>query len=105
MAEAAPTALAAMEAPAADTGVPTVATVPGNQRSIDGDVLVPVLVEESPPVGEQRMPCDICVVIGTSGSIQSVGGENESHGLILLDIAKHGVRNSGGKQFRIARAV
>ena len=92
MAEAAPTALAAMEAPATDTGVPTVAKVPGNQRSIDGSDLVPVVVEVSPPVGMQRMPCDICVVIDTSGSIQSVGGENESHNLTLLDIAKHGVR-------------
>ena len=70
MAEAAPTALAAMEAPATDTGVPTVAKVPGNQRSIDGSDLVPVVVEVSPPVGMQRMPCDICVVIDTSGSME-----------------------------------
>ena len=69
MAEAAPAALAAMEAPAAGTGVPTVAKVPGNQRSIDGSDLVPVVMEVSPPVGVQRMPCDICVVIDTSGSI------------------------------------
>ena len=53
-----------------------VAMVPGNQRTMDGSDLVPVVVELSPSVGLQRMPCDICVVIDTSGSIQSVGGEN-----------------------------
>jgi len=59
---------------------------------------VPVLVEVEPPAGLQRVPVDICMVVDISGSmgntaqIQSSTGQVESHGLNLLDIAKHGVR-------------
>jgi hypothetical protein len=66
------------------------------------DAGVPVLFKVEPPNPEAeaggRMPSDIVCVIDVSGSmgaeatIQSTGGTSESHGLSLLDIAKHGVK-------------
>lgn len=57
-----------------------------------------VLVALRPPDGGERKPCELICVIDVSGSmsmeasIQSAGGVTESHGLSLLDVAKHGVR-------------
>mmetsp|Transcript_99 Transcript_99/g.254 ORF Transcript_99/g.254 Transcript_99/m.254 type:complete len:658 (+) Transcript_99:98-2071(+) len=66
------------------------------------DAGVPVLLQVVPPNPEAnaggRKPSDIVCVIDVSGSmgteatIQSSGGTTESHGLSLLDIAKHGVK-------------
>jgi len=57
-----------------------------------------VLVSVQTPEGVGRQPSDLTIVIDTSGSmsteatIQGEGGVAESHGLSLLDVAKHGVR-------------
>eukprot|EP00927_Polykrikos_kofoidii_P032331 TRINITY_DN2757_c1_g2_i2.p1 TRINITY_DN2757_c1_g2~~TRINITY_DN2757_c1_g2_i2.p1 ORF type:complete len:693 (+),score=114.57 TRINITY_DN2757_c1_g2_i2:49-2127(+) len=62
------------------------------------DDTVNVLVSLKPQVGTARSPCDIVCVMDVSGSmgteatIQNASGVAESHGLSLLDIAKHGVR-------------
>lgn len=66
------------------------------------DAGVPVLLKVEPPNPAAdaggRVPSDFVCVIDVSGSmgaeatIQSAGGTSESHGLSLLDIAKHGVK-------------
>jgi len=87
-------------------GPPKVTLVPGAARKAEalqdklaqgikfGDMLVPVLVEVQPAWGVKRMPCDICLVIDISGSMGSEAtlASEQSTGLTLLDIAKHGVR-------------
>jgi len=51
-----------------------------------------------PPKGEVRTPCDISCVIDVSGSMCSAAkiknekGDEESHGLSLLDVVKHAVK-------------
>mmetsp|Transcript_130761 Transcript_130761/g.212886 ORF Transcript_130761/g.212886 Transcript_130761/m.212886 type:complete len:570 (-) Transcript_130761:245-1954(-) len=61
------------------------------------DVLVSVKPPDAPDSGKP-LPCDITCIIDTSGSmsleaaIQDAAGKTESHGLSLLDVAKHGVR-------------
>mmetsp|Transcript_61251 Transcript_61251/g.131747 ORF Transcript_61251/g.131747 Transcript_61251/m.131747 type:complete len:706 (+) Transcript_61251:120-2237(+) len=58
---------------------------------------VDVLVTVKPPAGSSRVPSDICCVIDVSGSmgaqavIKSASGLEESSGLSMLDVAKHGV--------------
>lgn len=66
---------------------------------IDGpDEVKTVLVSVQTPPASQRSPVDVVVVLDISGSmgaeatIQSAGGQTESHGLTLLDVAKHGVK-------------
>eukprot|EP00928_Gymnodinium_smaydae_P054139 TRINITY_DN37963_c0_g1_i1.p1 TRINITY_DN37963_c0_g1~~TRINITY_DN37963_c0_g1_i1.p1 ORF type:complete len:544 (-),score=140.79 TRINITY_DN37963_c0_g1_i1:181-1812(-) len=65
-------------------------------RSAEG--VVDVLVSVKPPEGLARQPSDIVCVMDVSGSmgmeatIQSASGQTESHGLTLLDVAKHGLR-------------
>lgn len=57
-----------------------------------------VMVKLKPPEGTKRMFADICCVVDISGSmgqeatIVGASGSKESHGLSLLDVAKHGVR-------------
>lgn len=69
-----------------------------SKASSGSEVLTNVLVSVQPPQQGHRQPCDITCVIDTSGSmgqeakIQSAGGTSESHGLSLLDVAKHGVK-------------
>jgi len=74
----------------------TIIVKPG--KSLEPDVEVPVLVSVRTPQGTVRTPSDICCVLDTSGSMGSeakilgASGTAESHGLSLLDIAKHGLR-------------
>lgn len=64
------------------------------------DDVVHVLASVQTPSGakEMRQPSNVVCVIDVSGSmsteakIRSLGGVTESHGLSLLDVAKHGVR-------------
>lgn len=62
------------------------------------DSSVNLNVKLQPPEGGARQPSDIVCVIDISGSmgmeatIAGASGEAESHGLSLLDVAKHGVR-------------
>mmetsp|Transcript_139538 Transcript_139538/g.446502 ORF Transcript_139538/g.446502 Transcript_139538/m.446502 type:complete len:672 (-) Transcript_139538:100-2115(-) len=64
---------------------------------VDGPY-IPVAITIEPPKGTVRTPSDICIVLDISGSmsdeakIQGAGGSAQSHGLTLLDIAKHGVK-------------
>jgi len=69
------------------------------EQSLEQDVDdVTVLVKVKTPQGETPTPVDICCIIDISGSmgatatIQNAQGQTESHGLTLLDVAKHGVR-------------
>jgi len=63
----------------------------------DSDVPVLVRIDAFPTLG-QRAPADICCILDISGSmgmeasIQDAAGRTESHGLSLLDVAKHAVR-------------
>lgn len=56
------------------------------------------LVKVVTPEGRNRTSCDICAVIDVSGSmcsaakIKTGAGEEESHGLSMLDVVKHGVK-------------
>jgi len=68
-------------------------------RDITGaDSDIPVLISVLTPPGVEHTPSDFCCVIDISGSmgaeakIQGASGTAESHGLSLLDVAKHGVR-------------
>lgn len=67
----------------------------------EGDIKVELLPSEDtiliravPPRGV-RTPCDVCCVVDVSGSmaaeatVQNASGENESHGLSLLDVVRH----------------
>jgi hypothetical protein len=66
--------------------------------ALDPEAEVPVLVSVRTPRGPVRTPSDICCVLDVSGSmggeatIMGASGTAESHGLSLLDVAKHGVR-------------
>jgi len=57
-----------------------------------------ILVSVIPPEGKDRLPSDICAVVDISGSmgaeatIKNASGQNESHGLSLLDIVKHALK-------------
>jgi len=74
----------------------TIVVKPGG--ALVPDAKVPVLVSVRTPRGTVRTPSDICCVLDTSGSMGSeakilgASGTEESHGLSLLDIAKHGLR-------------
>lgn len=56
------------------------------------------LVSINPPSGKDRQPADICAVVDISGSMGSQAkiknsfGQDESHGLSLLDITKHALK-------------
>jgi len=56
-----------------------------------------LLLSIIPPAGTKRTPCDIICVVDTSGSmgsqatLKSQTGEEESHGLCVLDVVKHAV--------------
>mmetsp|Transcript_49595 Transcript_49595/g.105537 ORF Transcript_49595/g.105537 Transcript_49595/m.105537 type:complete len:663 (+) Transcript_49595:80-2068(+) len=69
-----------------------------NLESDEFGSFTPVAITVVPPKGTKRTPSDICCIIDISGSmgdeakIQGAGGAHESHGLTLLDIAKHGVK-------------
>lgn len=74
----------------------------------------PIVVRIQPPVGDKRVPIDVCCVIDVSGSmsdearIMTAGGTSETHGLNLLDIAKHGVRtviNTLGIEDRVSIVI
>jgi len=62
------------------------------------DGVAKVRISVRTPPGAARQPSDIVCVIDISGSmgseakIMGAGGTAESHGLSLLDVAKHGVR-------------
>jgi len=62
------------------------------------DLTMKMCVTVQPPPEGERQPSDIICVIDNSGSmgmeatIVGAGGAAESHGLSLLDVAKHGVR-------------
>jgi len=70
--------------------------IPGSDMSSDG--VKTLLVSVKTPSADTRIPVDIVVVLDISGSmgaeatIQSAGGATESHGLTVLDVAKHGVK-------------
>ena len=52
------------------------------------------LIEVIPPLGQLRTPMHICMVVDTSGSMETqakVDEHGESDGLSMLDIVKHGV--------------
>eukprot|EP00929_Paragymnodinium_shiwhaense_P040403 TRINITY_DN210_c0_g2_i1.p1 TRINITY_DN210_c0_g2~~TRINITY_DN210_c0_g2_i1.p1 ORF type:complete len:506 (-),score=109.03 TRINITY_DN210_c0_g2_i1:140-1657(-) len=72
------------------TGADLAAASPGD--------IVDVLVRVAPPKAAARTPVNISCVLDVSGSmgteatIQSASGATESHGLSLLDVAKHGVK-------------
>eukprot|EP00933_Yihiella_yeosuensis_P034176 TRINITY_DN276_c0_g1_i2.p1 TRINITY_DN276_c0_g1~~TRINITY_DN276_c0_g1_i2.p1 ORF type:complete len:665 (+),score=119.54 TRINITY_DN276_c0_g1_i2:65-2059(+) len=58
---------------------------------------LPVLVRLEGLEGSECTPSDFCCVLDVSGSMGNVAtiksnGQSESHGMTLLDIAKHGVR-------------
>jgi len=73
----------------------TIAVKPGAALELGAEV--PVLVSVKTPQGA-RTPSDVCCVLDVSGSmgaeatIMGAGGTAESHGLSLLDVAKHGLR-------------
>lgn len=66
--------------------------------ALEPEAEIPVLVSVRTPQGMVRTPSDICCVLDVSGSmgteakILGASGTAESHGLSLLDIAKHGLR-------------
>jgi len=76
---------------------PSVTVIP-SKSIVDDEEDVVVMLRISPPQVEKRASVDICCVIDVSGSmddearIQGSTGTAESHGLTLLDVAKHGVR-------------
>ena len=53
-----------------------------------------VMISVAPPRGVDRVPLDLCLVIDTSGSMESLATHGEeTDGLTLLDIVKHGVNH------------
>mmetsp|Transcript_115948 Transcript_115948/g.322893 ORF Transcript_115948/g.322893 Transcript_115948/m.322893 type:complete len:660 (-) Transcript_115948:306-2285(-) len=62
------------------------------------DSIAEMLISIQPPEEGDRQPSDIVCIIDISGSmgmeatIVGASGNSESHGLSLLDVAKHGVR-------------
>lgn len=74
----------------------TIVVKPG--EALEPEAEVPVLVSVRTPQGTIRTPSDICCVLDVSGSmgteatIMDASGTKETHGLSLLDVAKHGVR-------------
>jgi len=70
---------------------------PRGGRGGAGDQVVDVVVSLQPKEGLERTPTDICLVVDTSSSMgheASVGGEGneEAHGLSLLDVVKHAIK-------------
>jgi len=90
-----PDASSAVQEP--DEGV-KVSIIAGRNLGEASDDVANILVSIKTPAGSERQPSDLVCVIDTSGSmsteatIQGASGATESHGLSLLDIAKHGVR-------------
>eukprot|EP00747_Dinoflagellata_sp_TGD_P162987 gnl/TRDRNA2_/TRDRNA2_181214_c0_seq1.p1 gnl/TRDRNA2_/TRDRNA2_181214_c0~~gnl/TRDRNA2_/TRDRNA2_181214_c0_seq1.p1 ORF type:complete len:754 (+),score=111.52 gnl/TRDRNA2_/TRDRNA2_181214_c0_seq1:41-2302(+) len=86
-----------------------VAITPGQDTAVGGETKVLVTVQT--PKGQKLQPVDICCVLDISGSmgteanIQGSSGRRETHGLSLLDVAKHGVKTVGhtlGKEDRLS---
>jgi len=75
-----------------------ITVTPGRDLTLVSDEDTHVLVSVQTPEGASSQLSSICVVLDVSGSmgkeavVQGASGEKESHGLSLLDIAKHGVR-------------
>jgi len=82
-------------APVAKEGLPAEVAI---QSGPANDGVAKLRISVRTPPGTARQPSDIVCVIDISGSmgseakIMGAGGTAESHGLSLLDVAKHGVR-------------